>query len=124
MKIVAAAIALLIAACVAAPASMEMRQASELVGRTAGMPKRCIRIEQNVALTIADGDSHTLLYGRGRTVWVNHLGPSCGFASNDTLVVEPISASYCHGDLVRSINPTSGIRGPACYLNDFVPYTR
>lgn len=124
MKIGVAGIALLIAACVATPASMELRRASELVGRTAGAPRRCVRIEQNVALTIANGDTHTLLYGRGRTVWANNLGPSCGFAANDTLIVQPIGASYCRGDLVRSIDPVSGFRGPACFLDDFIPYSR
>jgi len=123
MKLGIAAIALIIAACVAAPAPVELRRASELVGRMAGPPRRCVPIEQNVALTIANGDTHTLLYGRGRTVWANDLGPSCGFAANDTLIVQPIGASYCRGDLVRSVDPASGIRGPACFLNDFVPYT-
>jgi hypothetical protein len=124
MKFGAVAITLIVAACVAAPGDVGVRQASDLVGRSAGTPQKCVRIEQNVALTIADGDSHTLLYRLGPTVWANHLGSSCGFAPNDTLIVEPIGASYCRGDLVRSVNLQSGIRGPSCILNDFVPYTR
>lgn len=124
MKTGVAAVALILAACVAAPATVELRRASELAGRTAGPPRRCVPIERDVALTIANGDSHTLLYGRGRTVWANDLGPDCGFAANDTLIVQPVGASYCHGDLVRSINPVSGNRGPACFLNEFVPYQR
>lgn len=124
MKVGVAAIALIIAACVATPATMELRNATELVGRTAGAPRRCVPIERDVGLTIADGDSHKILYGRGQTVWANDLGPSCGFTPNATLIVEPIGASYCRGDLVRSVDPVSGIRGPACFLGDFVPYTR
>lgn len=124
MKLGIAAIALIIAACVAAPASMEVRQASELAGRTAGPARRCVPIERNEGLRVANGDTHTILYGRGGTVWANRLGPDCGFAQNASLIVQPVSASYCRGDLVRSIDPTSGIRGPSCFLGDFVPYTR
>lgn len=124
MKLGVVVISLIIVACVAAPAPVELRRASELVGRTAGPPRRCVPIERSVALTIANGDTHKLLYRRGRTVWANDLGPDCGFAANDTLVVHPIGSSYCRGDLVRSIDPASGTRGPACFLNDFVPYTR
>ena len=124
MRLAFAIIALPIAACVATPAGMPVGQARDLVGRAAGAAQRCVPIERSVALTVADGNTHMLLYGRGKTIWANDLGANCGFARGDTLVVQPIGANYCHGDLVRSVNPFSGIRGPSCFLGDFVPYTR
>ena len=67
----------------------------------------------------------TLVYGSGRTVWVNRVDPRCsGFSQWDLLVVEPIGSQYCRGDLVRTIDPVSKIPGPACRLGDFVPYTK
>ncbi len=71
------------------------------------------------------GDDRTLIYGRGRTVWVNRLGPDCrGIRRSDILILEPIGASYCRGDRVRSTDPVSGIPGPGCRLGDFIPYRR
>jgi hypothetical protein len=114
----------LIGGCVAPPPDAGPRQASELVGSVAGTPQRCVLIEQNSGLRVSDGDRHTLVTGSGRTVWGNHLGPSCEFGANDILIFEPIGSQYCRGDLVRSIDRFSKIPGPACVLGDFVPYVR
>jgi hypothetical protein len=112
-------------ACAAPPPQGSApRHATELTGRTAGAPQRCVQMVPSEGLRIADGDRHTLLFGHGKTVWANDLGPSCGFGSNDVLVVEPLGSSYCRGDLVRSFDSFTEIPGPACILGDFVPFTR
>jgi hypothetical protein len=118
-------LALGLCACTAAPprASAPGRP-TELTGRVAGTPQRCVPIERDISLRVADGDRGTLLYGSGRRIWANHLPAGCGFNQGDTLVVQPIGSDYCRGDFVRSIDPVSRFPGPSCYLGDFVPYTR
>jgi len=113
-----------LSACAAPQPEAAPRQPRELTGRTAGAPQRCVLIQSSESLRTSDDDRHTLLYGSGRTVWANPLGPSCGFGSNDVLVTEPLGSYNCRGDIVRSIDRYSGIPGPSCVLGDFVPFTR
>lgn len=95
----------------------------ELAGRIAGAPQRCVVTQQNEPLRL--GAERTILYGRGRTIWVNRLGPDCtGIGPNDILIAEPVGASYCRGDRLRSLDPVSRVPGPGCLLGDFVPYRR
>jgi len=125
MKRAPALILTMIAGCTApqpqAPAPP--RQAVELAGRTAGLAQDCIPFDRTEGLRVSDSDPHTLLYGRGRTIWASRLDPGCGFSVNDVLVSEPISR-YCRGDLVRSFDHLSRIPGPTCVLGSFVPYSR
>ena len=117
----AAFLLLLLGSCAAPPTSVPGR-ATELTGRVAGVPQRCVPIERDIALRVSDGDRSTLLYGTGRKIWANHLPRGCGFNQGDVLVVQPIGSDYCRGDFVRSIDPVSRFPGPSCYLGDFVPY--
>jgi len=108
-----------------APSQPATRPAAiaELAGRTAGAPQRCVTIEQNQNLRIAD--SGTVIYGSGKTVWVNRLASICpGATRMDILIVEPMGLQYCRGDRARTIDPVSKTPGPACILGDFVPYSR
>jgi hypothetical protein len=113
-----------LAGCAAPQPEGPPRQPRELAARTAGAPQRCVRIEQSEALRTSDDDRHTLLYGSGRTIWVNALGPSCRFSSEDVLVTEPLGSSHCRGDIIRSFDRSSHIPGPSCVLGDFVPFIR
>ena len=113
----------LLGSCAAPPPNTAPRQATELAGRTAGVPQRCVRAENASNLRVSEGDRHILVYGSGRTIWANHLG-NCGFGVNDILVLEPTGSQYCRGDLARSVDRYTKIPGPTCPLNDFVPYTR
>src|SRR3954454_15395922 len=83
MRIGIAIVAALLGSCAAPPPDAGPRQARELVGRVAGSPQRCVLIDRMSNLRISDGDPHTLVYGNGRTVWSNDLGPSCEFGAND-----------------------------------------
>jgi hypothetical protein len=95
----------------------------ELAGRTAGAPQRCISFQQTEGLRIAD--AQTVIYGSGRTIWVNRLASACpGMNPMAILIVEPMGTEYCRGDRVRTIDPVSRIPGPACILGDFIPYRR
>ena len=117
-------LAAMLGSCAAPPPSMAPRQATELVGRIAGAPKDCVPIRTNFSLRIADGDRSTLVYGSGKTIWANQLGPGCSFGFNDIPIFEPTAGSYCRGDIVRSVDRDSHIPGPSCVLSDFVPFTR
>lgn len=124
MRIRLILLASMIGGCAAPPPDSAPRQGAELVGRVAGTPQRCVAIQPGASLRVSDGDRHTLVYGSGRTIWANHLGPNCGFGSGDVLVTETTGSYYCRGELVRSIDSFSKIPGPSCILNDFVPYAR
>jgi hypothetical protein len=123
MKTRALVLAMLLESCTApqpGPASGQ----SELAGRVAGKPERCVLIERDEALRVDEGNRHTLLYGHGGRIWANHLAPNCGFNRGDVLVIKPIGSDYCRGDFVRSFDPVSRFPGASCVLGDFVPYTR
>lgn len=127
MRFAVLSIALALAACTSSqpPETPQPRQLPvELVGRVAGTPQACVTIVPTQGLRISDSDRHTLLYGSGKTLWANDLGPSCGFGANDILVMQPLNSRYCRGDVARSVDNTSRMPGPTCILGDFVPYTR
>ena len=117
-------VATIAGAFAAPPNETGQRQATELMGRSAGTPQRCILIEPAIGFRVADGDRGTLLYGTGRRIWASHLKPGCGFNRGDVLVVETIGSDYCRGDFVRSFDPVSRFAGPSCTLGEFIPYTR
>ena len=114
----------LAAGCTAQAPEPIQGPARELAGRSTGAPQRCISIEPSSGLRVADGDRHTLLAGSGRLIYSNSLGPHCGFGWNDILVFQPLGTQYCRGDIVRSVDRSSGISGPSCVLGDFIPHTR
>ena len=116
-----AAVAALASSCAPAGPASAPAALPELAGRTAGPAQRCVPARQSEALRIADG--RTLLYGSGRTVWVNRV-ECAGVTAMDILVVEQAGSEYCRGDRVSTIDPVSRIPGPACILGDFVPYMR
>lgn len=122
MKLRIALISLLVGSCAAPQPEQAQRPPAELAGRAAGSPQRCVSIQQSEALRTSDTNRHVLVYGSGRTLWANQLGPSCGFGRDDVLVTEPIGSYHCRGDIVRSIDRYSRIPGPSCILGDWVPY--
>lgn len=118
-----AVVALLLMSCSQAEPRTSTAAIPDLAGRTAGAPRRCVPAQQTSALHVLD--SHTLLYGGGRTIWLNRLASDCpGITRMDVLIVEPTGSQYCRGDRVRSVDPVSKTPGPACVLGDFVPYSR
>jgi hypothetical protein len=119
------ALALALASCAPPPpAGQQQGAAEELVGRAAGAPQRCVSISAQQSLRVSESDSHLLVYGDGRTIWANPLGPHCSFRRDDVLVTEPVGSFYCRGDIVRSFDRISHIPGPACVFGDFIPYNR
>jgi hypothetical protein len=118
-------LALLLFGCAAtAPHGVSREQSdlsSDLAGRSAGQPQICVSTVRSQNLRIVD--PQTLVYGHGRTIWVNRLRDPCpGLRPFDTLIVEVRGAQYCRGDLVRGLTPGTTIPGPMCPLGDFIPY--
>jgi hypothetical protein len=116
-------LAVMVGSCAAPPPATMPRQVVELAGRTPGVPRDCVPIRTTENLRVAD-DRSTLIYGSGRTVWANALGPACTFGFNDIPIFEPTVSSYCRGDIVRTVDRDSHIPGPSCVLGPFVPFTR
>ena len=123
MRIFVIGLAAAIAGCTAPPpASTSTTALPELAGRTAGPAQRCVTYSQGEGLHIAG--PNTLTLRDGRTIWVNAV-PGCStLKSTDILVLEPVGSQYCRGDFVRTRDNRTGIPGPGCRLNDFVPYTK
>ena len=121
MRLAVLLLAFTAAGC-AAPQPEPSREAVELVGRTAGAPEHCVMIREGEAVRVSDTDRHTLLYGSGKTIWANRLGPACSFRRDDVLVTEPFGSHFCRGDLIRSFDRYSHIPGNTCVLSEFVPY--
>lgn len=116
-------LATVVTACAAVP-PRPIGPLTELNGRVPGPPQACVVTNNSEALRPADNSGgQVLIYGAGRTIWVNRLG-SCGFGSNDLMVIERMSSSLCRGDIIRSVDRLSHIPGPACILGDFTPFTR
>jgi hypothetical protein len=115
--------AMMLSSCAAPPAPIAQRPLTELAGRTAGAPKDCLPVKSTEGVHFAS-DRTTLVYGSGKTIWVNALGPNCPFGLNDIPIFEPTASSYCRGDIVRSVDRDSHIAGPSCVLGEFIPYTR
>jgi hypothetical protein len=119
-----AALVFLLGSCAAPQPFSSPRQPSELAGRTAGAPQRCVPIERDIGLRVDNNDRSTLLYGQGKRIWANHLARGCGFTPGDILIIQPIGSDYCRGDFVRSVDPVSHFPGSSCNLSDFIPYMR
>lgn len=114
----------LVAGCAAPEPAAVPGQAAETAGLLAGPPQSCVTIHPTDTMRVSETDRHTLIFGKGGTVFANRLAPGCVFPANDVLLTEPNGPSYCRGDIVRSFDPVSKIPGPSCALNEFVPYTR
>ncbi len=122
-KLMLAAAVGFVSACTQSAPARAPGAIPDLAGRIAGKPQSCVSIhrEQNMRVV----NSRTLLYGSGKTIWLNHLRTECpGMNQMNILVTEPHGSQYCSGDTVRSLDPVSRIPGPVCVLGDFVPYSR
>jgi hypothetical protein len=125
MRIQLLVLATLLGSCVAsAPVPYAQGQSSDLVGRVAGPPQRCVPIERGYVMRPASGDPNLLGYGMGKKIYVNRLSPGCSFTENLVLMPDSFGSSYCQNDVVRSVDASSRLPGPSCILNQWVPYTR
>ncbi len=100
----------------------EARLAKLLEGRVAGKPKSCINTFSNRNSRVIDETA--LVYGSGRTIWVNVPRNAEDLDDSDALVIRMHGSQLCRQDIVTTIDTASGFYTGNVFLGDFVPYTR
>ncbi len=97
--------------------------ARDIAGRVEGPAQACVLQRPNQSLHAVD--RRTIVYGDGRTLWVNRLEADCaGLRPDSILIVETFADRYCRNDQLRALEPGASIPGPICRLGDFTPYRR
>jgi hypothetical protein len=94
-----------------------------LAGRVAGKPVSCISLLDSNQTQIIDKTA--IVYGWGRTIYVNRPS-NPGSLDDDDILITKIqgSSQLCQIDSVQLRDRTSHTYSGFVVLNDFVPYTR
>lgn len=94
-----------------------------LEGRVAGEPTSCIRTPPNDRVRVIDDTA--IVYGRGKTIYVNRTSRPSDIDDRDTMVIRRFSGSQlCKTDIVTTIDRGSQMFSGVIFLSEFVPYTR
>lgn len=93
-----------------------------LEGRVAGEPRSCISDMASDNMQIIDG--RALVYGRGKTVWVNVPAQPDALDDDDILVIRKFGGQLCRLDMVHTIDRSSGFYTGFVALGEFVPYRK
>jgi hypothetical protein len=93
-----------------------------LEGRVAGEPERCLPFTAASDLKVIDRTA--LVYGRGKTIWVNRPSNADSLDDDDVLVRSSHTAQVCSLDLVKLVDRSSFMQVGTVGLNEFVPYTK
>lgn len=101
----------------------EKELAKLLEGRVAGEPTPCIRTPPNDQVRVIDDTA--IVYGRGKTIYVNRTSRPSDIDDRDTMVIRRFSGSQlCKTDTVTTIDRGSQMFSGVIFLSEFVPYTR
>ncbi|WP_205664836.1 hypothetical protein [Tsuneonella suprasediminis] len=93
-----------------------------LEGRVAGKPQSCISRFQQDNMKMIDGTA--LVYGRGKTLWVNVPTNPDSLDDSDILVTRQFGGQLCRMDMVNTVDRMNGFYTGNVFLSEFVPYTR
>jgi hypothetical protein len=117
------------AALLAAPAMAgkqrmtgEEELAKVLAGRVAGEPEKCLPYAANSSMKVIDKTA--IVYGRGKTVWVNRPTNARSLDDDDILVRKSHTAQVCNLDIVQLVDRGSRMYSGTIGLNEFVPYRK
>lgn len=102
--------------------SGEEELAELLEGRVAGEPKRCISTFPSSKVRVIDDTA--LVYGRGKTIYVNRTRHPESIDEDDVMVIRRHGSQLCRLDNVTTIDRHAGFFTGVVFLEDFVPYTR
>lgn len=102
--------------------SGEQRLAKLLEGRVPGQPVNCLTQSQRDNVEIIDKTA--LVYGSGRTIYVNRPRHPNSLDDDAILVTRLHSSQLCKLDLVRLRDRSSNMSYGFVTLEQFVPYTR
>ena len=100
----------------------EAKLAKMLEGRVAGEPRDCISTFTNKESTVLDETA--VVYGRGRTIWVNRTANPQDLNTWDAFLVRQHGTQLCRQDIVTTFDTATGMYTGNVHLTDFVPYTR
>ncbi len=105
------------------PVAIQSSLPAMLAGLTAGAPRNCIPTRMLSGLQLVDDNTVTMR--DGGKLWVNRLPAPCDTGNGfKTIVVDLHGEQYCRNDFFRLVEPGSSIPGPACFLGQWVSYTR
>jgi hypothetical protein len=94
-----------------------------LAGRTAGKPVECISLLDSHDTEVIDRTA--IVYGRGRTIYVNVPNNASSLNHDDVMVTKIRGSSQlCKLDTVQLHDRSSHFYRGFVGLNQFVPYTR
>ncbi len=93
-----------------------------LEGRVAGRPQSCISTFGSMPLRILDDTA--LVYGSGRTIWVNVPRNPQALDDDDILVTRQTGSQLCRLDMVNMVDRSGGFYRGFVSLEDFVPYRK
>ncbi|TWJ08911.1 hypothetical protein [Altererythrobacter ishigakiensis] len=101
----------------------EKKLAKILEGRVAGEARSCIYTRPSESMRIIDDTA--IVYGRGKTIYVNRTAHPEDLDDRDIMVVRRFSGSQlCRQDIVTTIDPGSRTFSGSIFLSEFIPYTR
>ena len=100
----------------------DQKLAKLLEGRVAGKPQNCINTRIHSDSQVIDGTA--LVFGQGRTIWVNVPSNARDLDDGDALLTRQFSADLCRQDIVTTFDSAGGFYTGNVFLGDFVPYTR
>lgn len=93
-----------------------------LAGRVAGEPRSCINTFTNRNQRVIDKTA--VVYGSGRTIWVNVPRNAEDLDRDEAMVIRMHGSQLCRHDIVTTIDTGSRMYSGNVFLGDFVPYTR
>ena len=122
--LILAAASLLAAPAVAAPRLTPAQElAKVLEGRVAGTPVSCIDPRSNSDTRVIDKTA--IIYGSGRTIYLQQPDNADSLRDDDVLVTELRgNGQLCDVDIVKLHDRSGGWFRGFVGLNKFVPYTR
>ena len=86
----------------------EKKLAKILEGRVAGEPRSCIYTRPSESMRIIDDTA--IVYGRGKTIYVNRTAHPEDLDDRDIMVVRRFSGSQlCRQDIVTTIDPNNAV---------------
>lgn len=100
----------------------DQQLAKLLQGRVAGQPRSCINTRVNQNQRVIDGTA--VVYGSGKTIWVNVPRNAEDLDRDDAMVIRTHGSQLCRQDIVTTIDTASHMYTGNVFLGNFVPYTR
>ncbi len=102
----------------------EVSLGEALAGRSEGRPVNCVR-SQDVRNTRSAGGNTILFDGPGGMIYVNRASGSCPRIQPwHAIRRRSISTNMCSGELIRVVDPQTGVEYGGCSLGEFVPWRR